>query len=89
MKSWKGKCTLQSLYVDLPIMGKKHNIYWYPEKYHIPGDLLLCSLDQSHLLTNLCTAITEKRAFGVKAEDYRVMYEAKVLHMVTIQDNLD
>ena len=70
-------------------MGKKHNIYWYPGKDHILGDLLLCSLDQSHLLTNLQTAITQKGALGVKPEDYRVMCEAKVLHMVTIQDNLD
>ena len=39
MKSWEGKCTLQSLYVDLPFMGKKCSIYWYPEKDHILGDL--------------------------------------------------
>ena len=70
-------------------MGKKHNIYWYPEKDEILGDLLLCSLDPSHLLTNLQTAITQKGALEVKPEDYRVMCEAKVLHMVTIQENLD
>ena len=81
MTCWKGKCTLQSLYIDLPFMRKKQNIYWYPEMDHIPGDLLLHSLDPSHLLTNIWTAI--------KPEDYRVMCEAKVLHMVTIQDNLD
>ena len=72
MKSWERKCTLQSLYVDLHFMGKKHNIYWYPEKNHILGDLLLYSLDQSHLLTNLQTARTQKEALGVKPEDYRV-----------------
>ena len=86
-KSLEEKCTLQSLYVDLPFMGKKYNIYWYPEKDHILGDLLLHSLDPSHLLTY--TAITQKGALGVKPEDYRVVCEAKVLHMVTIQDNLN
>ena len=70
-------------------MGKKQNIYCYPEKDHILGDLLLCSLDPSHLLTNLLTAIMQKGALGVKPEDHRVMCEANVLHMVTIQDNLD
>ena len=80
---------LQSLYVDLPLMVKKHNIYWYPEKDHILGDLLLGSLDPSHLLTNVWTAIQQKGALGVKPEDYRVICEAKVLHMLTIQDNLD
>ena len=89
MKSWEGKCTLQSLYVDLPFMGKKHNIYWYPEKVRILGHLLLRSLDPSHLLTNLWTAMTQKEALGVKPEEYRVECEAKVLHMVIIQDNLD
>ena len=87
MKSWEGKCTLQSVYVDLPFMGKKHNIYWYPEKDHILGDLLLHSLHPSHLLTNLWTDITQKGALGVKPEDYRLMCEEKVLHVVTIQDN--
>ena len=89
MKSWEGKCTLQSLHVDLPFMRKQQNIYWYPEKDHILGDLLLCSLDPSHLLTNLWTAITQKGALGVKPEDYRVMCEAKVLHKGIIEDNLD
>ena len=75
--------------VYLLFMGKKHNIYWCPEKDHILRDLLLHSLDPSHLLTNLQTAITQKGVLGVKPEDYRVVCEAKVLHMVTIQDNMD
>ena len=89
MKGWEGKCTLQSLYVDLPFMGKKHNIYWYPQKDHILRRYILYSLDPSHLLINLWAAIMQKEALTVKPEDYGVMCEAKVLHMVTIQDNLD
>ena len=54
---WEDKCTLQSLDVDLLFMGKKHNVYWYPEKDHILVDLLLHSLDPSHLLANLQTTI--------------------------------
>ena len=89
MKCWGGNALLQSVYFDLPFMGKKHNIYWCPEKDHILGDLLLHSLDPSHLLTNLQTAIMQKGALGVKPEDYRVMCEANILQVVTIQDNLD
>ena len=86
---WEQKCTLKSLHVDLPFLSKQHVIYWYPEQDPVINALLLHSLDPSHLLTNLRTAITQKGDVGITPDDYKLVCKEKVLQMVTIHDNLD
>jgi hypothetical protein len=86
---WESKCTWPSTRLPLPFMNKHHEIYWYPELDEYLDELLLRSLDPSHLLTNLRTAITQKGALGVTPADYMFVCEEKVLKRVTIEDNLD
>jgi hypothetical protein len=85
---WETKSTVP-LTVPLPFLKRIHKIYWYPERDEAIDELLLRSLDPSHLLTNLRTAITQKGALGLTPEDYSIVCEAKVLRRVTIEDNLD
>ena len=71
-------------------MGKKHSIYWYPEGGSYSWrftSTFFGSKSSSHKIYG--QPITQKGALRLKPEDYRVMCEAKVLHVVTIQDNLD
>jgi hypothetical protein len=88
-EKWEKHCTLPSHIINLPFINKEHRVYWYPEYDEYLGENLMRSLDPSHLLTNLRTAITQKGALGVRPSHYREVCEAKILPSVIIEDNLD
>ena len=77
------------LYVYLPFMNEAHRMYWYPEYCNTIQEHLMCTLDPTHLLTNMRTAFTQKGALGLNPEDYSYIWKAGIISQITLEDNLD
>ena len=77
------------LFVHLPFLNDIHRMYWYLEYCSTIEELLMCTLDPTHLLTNLRAVFTQKEALGLGPEDYRYVGKAGIIPQITLEDNLD